>query len=752
MAERLVIGRWMTAATLGAVLVAQEGDPQQAFEERIAALANDSFGQRLAAVAWLVQNQKELVPGIAKKIHGQHREYQLQIERLLQQLTDDRWLAREEAERTLSEIGGKARAVIEKRKTGASLLEERLRCERILRALDARGMAKEETEARILRGLIGATLQMQPDPKLREGLLSALGYTDPLVVEAALRALSVHGQDDDAELLAAQIKRTPAPHRSVALAALPRLRGARALEECAALLQGGNLSGNEVIDLVRGLHGRQDAQPLLAQLQAHADPRVGQAAQLALAPAAAAPRTCRFLLADRSELQGTFLGVGGDGLFVGGVSDLPRLELPLQAITALTFPEAKSQPPAGCRVFLNQGTLLHGDLNALDAEGLTLTTPHFGHVRIPRSAVQGLALDPRLDRMIGASSETDRTRLENDTFVTGRVEALRDGKLQVVAGAERRELPLADVAGLLFQRPPQAPPDPLLYTRIELVSGDRLLCHLANTNAERLGVVVPGIGSAAIPLAQVTRIEFGIGGGALWGFTLIADYSDNRVLEVDEQGKEVFVIEEVYGVWDAECLDNGNLLLTEFQTSRVAEITRTNQVVWEYTELRSPNDADRLPNGNTLIADTFRQRVIEVSKDKKIVWEYRDDQFRPFDADRLPNGNTLICDLVRDRVIEVSKDKNIVWEAPRMASAYDADRLANGNTLITLRNLGKVVEVDRSGKVVWQIEHLNTPSDADRLPNGNTIVAENLAVREFDRNGNVVWKREVTWAVEVNRY
>jgi hypothetical protein len=44
------------------------------------------------------------------------------------------------------------------------------------------------------------------------------------------------------------------------------------------------------------------------------------------------------------------------------------------------------------------------------------------------------------------------------------------------------------------------------------------------------------------------------------------------------------------------------------------------------------------------------------------------------------------------------------------------------------------------------------PSDADRLPNGNTLVAENSAVREFDRDGKEVWEKAMTWAVEVNRY
>ena len=62
------------------------------------------------------------------------------------------------------------------------------------------------------------------------------------------------------------------------------------------------------------------------------------------------------------------------------------------------------------------------------------------------------------------------------------------------------------------------------------------------------------------------------------------------------------------------------------------------------------------------------------------------------------------------------------------------------------------MEIDRDGKQVFEILNLNSPSDADRLPNGHTLVAENGMVREFDRRGNVVWMKEMTWAVEVNRY
>ena len=103
-------------------------------------------------------------------------------------------------------------------------------------------------------------------------------------------------------------------------------------------------------------------------------------------------------------------------------------------------------------------------------------------------------------------------------------------------------------------------------------------------------------------------------------------------------------------------------------------------------------------------------------------------------------------------MLEVSPAGEIVWEVGNMPSIHDADRLPNGNTLIVLRTLNRVIEIDADGNEVFRLDHLNAPSDADRLPNGNTLIAENNMVREFDRTGKQVWKVEMTWAVEVNRY
>ncbi|MBL8735197.1 MAG: aryl-sulfate sulfotransferase [Planctomycetes bacterium] len=235
------------------------------------------------------------------------------------------------------------------------------------------------------------------------------------------------------------------------------------------------------------------------------------------------------------------------------------------------------------------------------------------------------------------------------------------------------------------------------------------------------------------------------------GTTWIASYSENLVVAFDAAGKEIARLEDMFGVWDVEPIAGGRVLVTEFALSQVREIDlATKQTVWKFKQLRNPYDADRLPNGNTLIADTFADRVIEVDAKGTIVWSF-DKEIRPFDCDRLDNGNTLIADVRKDRILEVDPKGEVVWQLRGMPSPHDADRLPNGNTLVTLRNKNSVVEVDRDGKVVSELTGLLGPSDADRLPNGNTLVAESHQVREFDPRGVEVWKKEMTWAVEVCR-
>jgi hypothetical protein len=532
------------------------------------------------------------------------------------------------------------------------------------------------------------------------------------------------------------------------------MRSTVAAQKLAALAQDGSLTRGEQCSLIAASRLRADGEPLRTALAASKDEIVAMGAKLAMPQPTGDGPTVALTIPGHDPLRGTFAGFTGEATAVRGAFEgMAETRIEFTESVALDFPDATAQPATGARVFLTQGSLVTGALEGFDDQRVRVRSATFGLLEIPRASVQGIALDPQLDRLVGASVETDRVRLKNADFVDGAIEKI-DGDAIVVATPEgQRKLPMADVAGLLTKRPRAADADNATYARVELQSGDRVLCHIVGSTQSDLGIVAVGLGAAVVPMRTVSRIELGVGGGAMWGFTVIADYSDNKILEVDDQGRVTFEMEDIFGAADIECLDNNNLLITEFSVSRITEVNRKGETVWVYDDkkLKNPFDADRLPNGNTLIADAYGARVIEVTPEKQIVWTY-DKDVRPFDVDRLQNGNTLICDVLRDRVIEVSPQGEVVWEAKGMNSAHDADRLPNGNTLVTLRSKGSVLELDRDGKVVWELSGLVSPSDADRLPNGNTVVAEKDFVREFDRRKNIVWKKEVNWAIEANRY
>ncbi|MFO1076523.1 MAG: hypothetical protein U1E73_02220 [Planctomycetota bacterium] len=747
----------LLAPALGAALALTSAPAQEWTGDRLADEAKDfqskSLGTRLVQMGTLLGHKQEWFSAAVARIHGDHREYMLKIERLLRELVDERWDVREQAERNLIEIGGRARSLIQQHKDEYEISEQHIRCARILDALTAKGTEQEERELDLLRGLVQMSVYLEPDPRLLRALRSALGHTDASVVEAAIRALGRLGGDDEVPALEQMLDWKGGMHRASTLAALARMQGDKALAACRRLFDG-PLGDTETFVMLRALHARDDepARKLLGDLASSKNPLVAVGAK---AHTSRKPGTtkARFTLPDRAQVEAEFGGMGGDIVAVtNGFAGLPTAELAFGDLDVIDFPDHAAVPATGVRVFLNQGSLVVGKVTAVGADELTVDTALFGTLKLRRSEIQGMAYDPELDRLVGASTEHDRVRLRGDEFLDGNVIGGDATSLVVklVDGTERK-VGVETVQGVLFTRPKSSEPDNTVYTRIDLITGERLIAFIAEATGTEVAIADRTLGSAVIPLTQVARMELGVGGGALWGFTLIADYSDNLVEEVDEQGRVGFKLEDVFGAWDAECLDNGNLLITEFSVSRVQEVDRKGNQVWVYEDLKNPYDADRLPNGNTLIADTFGSRVIEVNKEKEIVWKY-DKDIRPFDCDRLPNGNTLIADVLKDRVIEVNHEGEIVWEVKNLPNIHDADRLPNGNTLVTLRNKGVVLELDRDGNTVWELTGLSSPSDADRLPNGHTLVAENTMVREFDRNKNEVWRFPTAWAVEVNRY
>ena len=107
-------------------------------------------------------------------------------------------------------------------------------------------------------------------------------------------------------------------------------------------------------------------------------------------------------------------------------------------------------------VFLNQGSRIAGEVLEINAESVRLLTTLFGELTLPRADVQGIAFDPELDRLVGASVDHDRVRLRSGEILDGDLLRLDGGRVQT---ENKDNLPVDEVAGVLFSRPRMPTPE-----------------------------------------------------------------------------------------------------------------------------------------------------------------------------------------------------------------------------------------------------------------------------------------------------
>jgi hypothetical protein len=195
-----------------------------------------------------------------------------------------------------------------------------------------------------------------------------------------------------------------------------------------------------------------------------------------------------------------------------------------------------------------------------------------------------------------------------------------------------------------------------------------------------------------------------------------------------------------------ERLPNGLTMIAESGNQRLIEVDKDGKIVHEIpltVDKPSPGSDTRLvrsvPGGGYLVAHEADGKVREYDRNGKVVWEYAMDMnnlpaspgltghgVNVFSAKRLPNGNTLIGGGNNNRVIEVDKSGKIVWSVEAkdlqgitLAWITTIDPLPNGDVIFGNSHAGpdnpQLIEVTRDKKVVWTFKNW------DEF--GNTLVA-----------------------------
>jgi HEAT repeat protein len=222
------------------------------------------------------------------------------------------------------------------------------------------------------------------------------------------------------------------------------------------------------------------------------------------------------------------------------------------------------------------------------------------------------------------------------------------------------------------------------------------------------------------------------------GYTLVISANQNQILELDNQGKQRWIINGVFfNVTDAQVISENRLLVAESGRNRVIETDLTGSKEFWRKDLPGQwiTSCQRLPNGNTFICTNTQ--ILEVNRTGKEIFTRALPGI--MGARKLRNGQ-IICVMNNGtcmRLDTTGKElKN--WRHLGIANGQGIDILPNGHIVVPMTWNNRLYEVDENSKEVWTVNGVMQPMTAVRLPNGNTMVTLNQfpsQLIELDRGG-----------------
>ncbi len=243
--------------------------------------------------------------------------------------------------------------------------------------------------------------------------------------------------------------------------------------------------------------------------------------------------------------------------------------------------------------------------------------------------------------------------------------------------------------------------------------------------------------------ANAGRVDLGRLTTRVWlGYTVVCDCSNNRVFEIDRDGKERWAIENVPFPVDAWVLPGNRVLIAEYNGRSVSERDFKGQILWSKAGLPgNPVNVQRLGNGNTFIATD--SQILEVDRAGKEVYTINNVPGGITAAYRARDGRIIALAQIGQCVILDTTGKQLKSFASHRNAGWTSglDLLPNGRILITQPDRNKVTEYDTEGKTILEVD---TPmaTTATGLPNGHILIASHQGQRVFevDRAGKTVWE------------
>jgi hypothetical protein len=143
------------------------------------------------------------------------------------------------------------------------------------------------------------------------------------------------------------------------------------------------------------------------------------------------------------------------------------------------------------------------------------------------------------------------------------------------------------------------------------------------------------------------------------GNTFIA--TNVNLLEVDRNGKDVMMLNNVGGITAAYKAKNGHIIAIS-QNGQCIRFDNKGKQLKSFNSGRVggwTSGIDLLANGNILIAQPNANKTVEFSPDGKVVMEFNTPQVTT--ATALPNGNILAASSNLRQVLEIDRRGRTVW-------------------------------------------------------------------------------------------
>lgn len=231
----------------------------------------------------------------------------------------------------------------------------------------------------------------------------------------------------------------------------------------------------------------------------------------------------------------------------------------------------------------------------------------------------------------GTISRTDRVHWPND------IQALPNGHLLYTTGQGIREVDAFGKTVFEYRC------DSEVHAVQRIDNGNTFVNECSSgclTTLDRTGKVIKQI--ETLPKKNGGHMYTRIGRVLENGHYLLSRSGGKKVVELDENGKEIWSFTAPFGVHGVERLKNGNTAITsgDWGASCLWEIAPDKTVVWKLENSDLPGKPLRyvggfkvMPNGNYVLCNWlghnhFKEapHLLEINHDKKIVWTFSDFQ------------------------------------------------------------------------------------------------------------------------------